>query len=174
MEECVENLCLDRVEVAESAAVELLESRIAEGLDRDGAQGQQASVWVVLIWHTDVRQLNVCIEAEVVPSVGDELDCVELTRVDVGLSLWNLVGHEEGQCECVIVLHATRASPWQSNVLLLKLEVLRVEHLVVIIDDDPEGLRLPVPPIVPVELSRDSQLHLENRACDGLSRDLGL
>ena len=85
-----------------------------------------------------------------------------------------LVWDKERQCERVIISHATWASPWQSYIFFLKLKVFRVKDLCVIINDDPEGLRFTIPPIVPVELGSDSQLYLEDCSSDGLCRDLRL
>lgn len=129
---------------------------------------------VVLIWHADVRELDVGVEAQTVPAVREKFNSVELARLYVVLAFGHLVGNEEGQGCAIVVFEATWPLPWESHVFLLQLEVLTVEHFKFIIDDDPKRLRLPIPPVVPVEVGVNRQLDLQNSPRDRLGRNLSL
>ena len=111
-------------------------------------------------------------KGKVVPAVRHKLNRVILTLRDVCFTLRYLVWHEEGQGKSVIVLDSSGALSRQPDIFLLELEVLRVEHLSVIVNDDPEGLRFAVPSIVPVEFSSNRHLDLQYSASDWLMGDL--
>lgn len=117
---------------------------------------------VVFVRHTDLRELDLVEEVQVVPSVRDNLDLIILTRGDVIRPCWDLIRHKESESECVVVFDSSGSLTWQKNIFLLQLEVFLMQHFLVVVYDNPEWLTLAIPSIIPIELGSDRHLHFED------------
>ena len=91
----VEDLRLDRIEEVELVLVELFESLVTESLNRDRPKVEKARVWIILVWYLDLREHYVVLEAQIVPSIADQINGVVFVLTDMVLTFGNVVRYEE-------------------------------------------------------------------------------
>ena len=52
-------------------------------------------MWIILVWYLDLREHYVVLEAQIVPSIADQINGVVFVLTDMVLTFGNVVRYEE-------------------------------------------------------------------------------
>lgn len=120
---------------------------------------------VIFIRYLDLTEINALVEANVIPSIAQDMEIIIGSCSYPDCAFLHLIRDEESKVEFLFILECALTLALGHGLGLMEGEELRVQDLAIIVNYDPEGLALSIPPIIPLEISPNGQMHLEDSTC---------